>query len=637
MRTIPAPNETGKALRARLRVCTPAELVYRAWTAVRSWLAQYAVRCGIDPAPPPRIPHESWRSLSLPPLFLSPEPSALKRILRGERFTLNCSSVEIGRFEDEVRGRPTLQVPMGDAVVDIRAVWEPARLQHVTTVMAHLLAGSLPDETFPEPLRQGDRMELEKELKTFVRESVLGWIEANPFLRGPHYLSAMECGLRIPVFLYALQFIEGPGAAAAQERILEAIYRHAWWIARRLSLHASLGNHTICECVGLIFAGAVFRRNPQGRSWLKGGLSLLEQEVAHQILDDGGPAEQSLNYHRFVLDLSRLALNFLEADGQCPPPIIRQRIEAGESFQAAFRSSSGEVPQIGDSDDGFALAPAVHPGRNGAAASDAPCALFHSSGYTVFRGVQDSLLTFDHGPLGLPHLYNHGHADALSITLGVSGKLMIVDSGTYRYNAERRWRRYFKGTRAHSTVTVDGVDQAVQETSFIWSRPYNVKLIRHAVYREGCVVEAEHDGYTRLKGRVRHRRSVVFWRGRAACLQDTFRGGGEHVFELNLHVHPEVVVARGSPWWTIQRGESRVLVNILSGGDLRLVWGGMDPPLGWYSDAYGVKRSCGVLQVVQNGTPDRVRFVTVLAWADPPTEAELDALLDFERNVLDGG
>ena len=65
---------------------------------------------------------------------------------------------------------------------------------------------------------------------------------------------------------------------------------------------------------------------------------------------------------------------------------------------------------------------------------------------------------------GMPPLYNHGHADALSITLSVGGKETLVDPGTYRYNGEPEFRKYFKGTRAHNTVTIDGLDQAVQET-----------------------------------------------------------------------------------------------------------------------------------------------------------------------------
>ena len=57
-------------------------------------------------------------------------------------------------------------------------------------------------------------------------------------------------------------------------------------------------------------------------------------------------------------------------------------------------------------------------------------------------------LTFDHGPLGMAPLYNHGHADALSVNVALDGEALLVDPGTFRYNDEPLFRKYFKGTRA---------------------------------------------------------------------------------------------------------------------------------------------------------------------------------------------
>ena len=70
---------------------------------------------------------------------------------------------------------------------------------------------------------------------------------------------------------------------------------------------------------------------------------------------------------------------------------------------------------------------------------------FPEAGYAVIR-TPEILFTFDYGPLGMAPLYNHGHADALSITLSVNGDLLIVDPGTYAYNGVPEFRRYFKGT-----------------------------------------------------------------------------------------------------------------------------------------------------------------------------------------------
>ena len=49
----------------------------------------------------------------------------------------------------------------------------------------------------------------------------------------------------------------------------------------------------------------------------------------------------------------------------------------------------------------------------------------------------------------------HAHADALSFQLWADGRPVVVDPGmpTYDAGAERDW---FRGTRAHSTVAIDG-------------------------------------------------------------------------------------------------------------------------------------------------------------------------------------
>ena len=94
-------------------------------------------------------------------------------------------------------------------------------------------------------------------VKQFCLDEIFNWIQKNRFLFGPHYISVMECALRIPVFLYSLMFLNDLKSHQMRS-ILETIYLHAWWISRRFSLYSSVGNHTIAESVGLIFAGALF-------------------------------------------------------------------------------------------------------------------------------------------------------------------------------------------------------------------------------------------------------------------------------------------------------------------------------------------------------------------------------------------
>jgi len=438
---------------------------------------------------------------------------------------------------------------------DLRSIWEYARLQGVTKTLF---------EVSDESSRH------------IALHDVLVWIENNPFPFGLHYLSVMECALRIPVFVYCLKLLPKM-SADSKCVILTAIHRHAWLTHRRLSLYSSLGNHTVAEAVGLVFAGGLFRHTAHGCVWLARGTELLTQELPHQVLDDGGPAEQSLSYHRFVLDLYWLVADFLELNKMYDCKSWRSRLEIGERFFVAFCDARGSFPSIGDSDDGHALGPGLAPQRYGQQVIEAGVTTFPESGYTVVRQAGGVHLTIDHGPLGMPPLYNHGHADALSFTLSVGGVSFFVDPGTYCYNNAPNYRRYFKSTRAHNTVAVDEMDQARQLNSFIWDKPFQSGAIVKEI--DGTTeVTAWTDGYARLSAPILHRRIFCISNGRID-LRDSFSGSGQHLFDLHFHLHPEVVVQHLGR--TVMLENKGVTVQISWGdGVPELICGQTNPILG---------------------------------------------------------
>ena len=481
---------------------------------------------------------------------------------------------------------------------DLRALWEPARLQEITAILAGI-------SSVPEAQQESLALQL-----------ALSWIAANPFPFGLHYMSVMECGLRIPVFVRCLTL--SPRAEDSRQPLFTAIYQHAWLTAHRLSRYSSLGNHTVAEAVGLIFAGAIFAETAPGQAWLRTGQRLLNQELDHQVLDDGGPAEQSLSYHRFVLDLYWLALDFLEKNALRDCSDWKPRLMAGEAFLAALTDRDGFYPAIGDNDDGRALAPGLAPTRGieGSALSTGNLQTFSSSGYTVLGRGSDVLLCFDHGPLGMPPLYNHGHADALSLTLSVKGKQMLVDSGTYRYNGVAVWRKCFKGTRAHNTVTIDGLDQAEQVTGFIWAKPYTAQLLSCEKTDLGIRLEASHNGYNRLPQAVEHRRSLLWSEQGFLLVRDAFTGTGEHTFELNFHLHPEASVTERDGCWQISREDASLTFYLLEGEHFTPVHGQYSPILGWFSPSYGLKQKTTVLQIRKKGTPEAITFTAALIFSE---------------------
>ena len=498
---------------------------------------------------------------------------------------------------------------------DIRSVWESARLQRIIEML------------FPE---QPDSVTDGSEIKT----TVLRWIKANPFLFGVHYLSPMECGLRVPVFLYALSSEKIEWGQEERKEILSALYKHSWWISNNLALYSSLGNHTICECLGLIFGGAVFMQTEEGKNWLKTGYRLLEKELSHQILNDGGPAEQSLNYHRFVLDLYWLAVDFLEKnrlyDCSSWKPVLRKC----ENFLEHFLYDGDQFPSIGDSDDGYAVAPGLCPDRQikgpgeNKAVNGLSCKTFQESGYTVIRNSESVFMTFDHGSLGMAPLYNHGHADALSINLYKKGKPFIVDPGTYRYNGVPEHRAYFKGTRAHNTICIDNLDQARQLTGFVWDKPYKANLTDSKEDETGLFLKATHNGYSRLKHPVIHTRDFFVSNQNFCLITDSFSGKGIHEFELNFHLHPDVVVEFRNEWLVLNNQEEKIFMHNPD-NSFKIIRGQKTPLLGWYSPHYGILQETNTLQSVKKGVPENTRFSVLICF----DENSLENALELKKEV----
>ncbi len=596
----------------RLRHASFGELLYRSRHALDNQLLSRRVKRGGIHLKTPAIEETAIDELVLPAIDYRKAKPAVARILAGEQYSLQASPEQVARFCQRHSHLWQGEVSSPQEELDIRAVWEPARLQHVATILLMLRGTSE-----------------QWQMENFARETLFSWLAENPLLQGPQYQSAMECALRIPVFFYALKKLTTLSPEQRQQ-VLDTLYGHGWWVARRLSLYSSLGNHTVSEAVGLIFAGAVFRDKSEGRRWLEKGRALLAQEINHQVLADGGPAEQSFSYHRFVLDLYWLAVSFMTRNqlGSCSH--LLPRLQRGESFLESMQITEGAGPYVGDRDDGWAIAPHIIPERGKPLKRDGghedrteQIMTFHAAGYTVIHGIHGDQLVFDHGPLGMAPLCNHGHADALSFMLSRRGQPLLVDPGTYRYNGVGAWRQYFKSTRAHNTVCIDDQDQAIQETGFIWSHPYTCRLEACSPVNEGCYIRACHDGYNRLHHPVKHTRSILWLKNGMYLIRDRFSGSGRHTYELNLHCHPEVALSFHEESWKIEHDGEAMFLRLMAEKPLECITGRKEPLLGWYSKQYGQKELCPVLNCRLSGTPAEVSFLMVIS---PEPVLQFDSL-----------
>jgi Heparinase II/III-like protein len=227
---------------------------------------------------------------------------------------------------------------------------------------------------------------------------------------------------------------------------------------------------------------------------------------------------------------------------------------------------------------------------------------FPASGYYLFGarfGERDEIKGMvDSGALGYLGIAAHGHADALAIWLSIGGEECLVDPGTFSYGGEYRWRDYFRGTAAHNTIRIDGLDQSVSGGRFLWTRKAQARVDKVPSSPARFDFAGSHDGYLRLRDPLRHTRSITY-DDTQTCLivKDEVLGKATHEIEQFWHFAPNIqvqltetgVVARGSRFELQMQFSPQDLA-------LALIRGQEDPPLGWYSRGYGVKEPTTVLR-----------------------------------------
>jgi hypothetical protein len=242
---------------------------------------------------------------------------------------------------------------------------------------------------------------------------------------------------------------------------------------------------------------------------------------------------------------------------------------------------------------------------------------FLRAGYYVlgdrFETRREVRIVADAGPLGYLSIAAHGHADALSFTLSAGGRELLIDPGTYAYHTQRLWRDYFKGTSAHNTVRIDRVDQSLSGGNFLWIKHAQAQVI--ALERTPLIERwvASHDGYTRLKHPVTHRREILFEKEQSRVqVTDELLGSGSHEVEIFWHFAEQCVVEMEGDAVRAAHGDVALSMSVPEGLRCDIRRGVENPqPAGWISRSFDAKQPTTTV-VMSGRITGAARFVTRL-------------------------
>lgn len=495
----------------------------------------------------------------------------------------------------ETEPRYFRKVPYLDAARagDHKIVWELNRHQHlVVLAQAYCVSGS-------------------RKYLNEIERQIASWREQNPYLCGMNWTSALEVAFRALSWIWVFHLAGAALSAECRGTLLEGLFLHGSHLRNNLSVYFSPNTHLLGESIVLHAIGALFPQFPESANWVRFADAVVQDQMVRQVRPDGGHFEQSTYYHVYATDMF-----LFHALLSHPSEAYRSKLRRMVDYLVAILGPCKTNPFIGDDDGGrffHPYSPQREYGRStlaacGAyfqtpewispndyleqavwwfgpksaaahAATPATSHLFKHTGLAVMSAPGMQVLV-DVGPFG-PWSSGHSHADTLSLVVRTQTEELLIDAGTYTYVGDSHARDLFRGTAAHNTLRINGLDQANPRGPFGWTEQPAVQVLQWRSGTESDFVDAEccYRGFT-------HRRRVLLVKSAGVVLVTDDVSGPPGDCEIEQFWHPGVALANGQ----LDLEEPQEVVE------------------GWRSRAFGVKEPSPGIRVSKSGPlPLRLR------------------------------
>ncbi|WP_350291625.1 heparinase II/III family protein [uncultured Croceitalea sp.] len=436
---------------------------------------------------------------------------------------------------------------------DIKYVWEKARFSFLYDIIRY-------DYHF------------DKDCSKLVFNEIESFLGHNPINLGPNYRCSQEISLRILNWSFALYYYRN-SAALTEERfksIMNAIYWQLHHVYNNINFSriAVRNNHALTETLMLFLGGLLFPFLPDTKKWSVKGKKWFQEEIAYQIYKDGTFLQFSMNYHRVVIQLLTWGIKLGEIHDSPFNSTVYERAKKSLYFLRQCQDEqSGKLPNYGANDGALFFKLTNDDYRvYTSQLNDLSAVLFNEVskqdesqrwyGITNAKIITQEYNNLAAFPLGGNFVINDGstktfikcaqykdrpgHADNLHVDIWLDGENYIWDTGSYKYNTTEEYSEFFSRCHGHNTVSLDGRDQMLKGSRFIWN--YWTKKAKANLSETPNTHEfsGQFQGFPELGNKIVHKRSLSKKKGRNKwTISDSLQNAENLTAQLYWHFNPE--------------------------------------------------------------------------------------------------
>ncbi len=450
---------------------------------------------------------------------------------------------------------------------------------------------------------------------------LVDWTMKNPNDKDHNYSwRSIEAGIRghrwTALFQY---FIESPHfTPEVLVAFLNSCHDHTEYL---MTQYRTKSNWGLMEAEGLAFIAMTFPEFKDSGKWLDEAIRRLNNEIDIQVYPDGHQRELAMGYHLGCIDWFIRTYDLAKMNGKTdafPPSYVEKVLKMCE-VPMKLCHPDGTNAQFGDA---WAGRPGQHKkrfqewadrfnradflylatdGKKGVRPDSTAYALSSSGLYSMSSswGKDAVCLVLKCGPDG----GGHCQPDNGTFELSAGGRNLMPDAGSYIYSGDPANRAWFRQTKVHQTVTLNGENSK-----------YDPKLLLWKPGQTNDILVVENKSYDNLT----HRRSVFFIGKKYFIIVDEASGDASGNIDLHFQFAPgravfdpekKKVTSDFKDGWNVivQTQEQKGLQLVEEEGQVSFLYTKKEP------------RPAFCYRLYKTSTDSSVRFVTLVA----PYEKEI--------------